>query len=83
MPRSSQTRLALASEKPDTCTGPPRLPSPQGARQEARIDIFVPDGYLTLQAAIQRVATIVHGEKFVSLSEQETQDLAFFDRRQG
>jgi len=37
VPRSSQTRLALASEKPDTCTGPPRLSFPQGAKQEARL----------------------------------------------
>ena len=31
-------RLALASEKPDTCTGLPRLTSPQGAEQEARME---------------------------------------------
>ncbi len=37
MPRSSQTRLALASEKPDTCAGLPRLSFPQGAEQEARV----------------------------------------------
>ena len=37
MPRSSQTRLALASEKPDTCTGLPRLSFPQGAEQEAQV----------------------------------------------
>ncbi len=29
-------RLGLASEQPGTCTGPPHLPSPQGAEQEAR-----------------------------------------------
>ncbi len=58
MLRSSQTRLALASEKPDTCTGPPRLPSPQGAQQEARMNAFVPPGYLSFNDAIDRVAEI-------------------------
>ncbi len=38
MPRIEMARLALASEKPDTCTGLPRLPSPQGAEQEARME---------------------------------------------
>ncbi len=58
MPRSSQTRLGLASEQPGTCTGPPRLPSPQGAEQEARMNAFVPPGYLSFDDAIDRVAEI-------------------------
>ena len=37
MSRTSKARLALASEKPDTCTGPPRLFSPQGAKQKAQM----------------------------------------------
>ncbi len=37
MLRSGQTRLALASEKPETCTGLPRLLPPQGAKQEAQM----------------------------------------------
>ena len=47
------------------------------------MDIFVPYGYLTLRAAIERVAAIIHGEKLVSLSEQEKENLAFFDCQQG
>ncbi len=47
MPRIEMARLALASEKPDTCTGPPRLPSPQGAEQEARMSPFTGDGAFT------------------------------------
>ncbi len=39
------------------------------------MDIFVPDGYLTLHTAIERVAAIIHGEKLVSLSDQEEQKL--------
>ena len=58
MLRSSQTRLALASEKPDTCTGLPRLPSPQGAKQDARMNVFVPPGYLSFNDAIDRVVEI-------------------------
>ena len=37
MPRIEMARLALASEKPDTCTGLPRLPSGRSAEQEARV----------------------------------------------
>lgn len=65
MPRSSLTRLALASEKPGTCTGPPRLSFPRGAEQEARVSPFVPTGYLALYEAIERVAFIMHGNEFV------------------
>ena len=39
------------------------------------MDIFVPDGYLTLPATIDRVAAIIHGEKLVALSAQEEQKL--------
>ena len=45
------------------------------------MDVFVPDGYLTMQAAIRRVAVIIHGDKLVSLSEQETQKLEREKRR--
>ncbi len=38
MSKIEMARLALASEKPDTCTGLPRLPSPRGAKQEARME---------------------------------------------
>jgi len=58
VPRSSQTRLGLASEQPGTCTGPPRLTPPQGAEQEARMNAFVPPGYLSFNDAIDRVAEI-------------------------
>ncbi len=75
MSKIEMARLALASEKPDTCTGLPRLPSRRSAQQEARMDIFVPDGYLTLPATIDRVTAIIHGEKLVALSAQEEQKL--------
>ncbi len=68
MPRSSQTRLALASEKPDTCTGPPRLSFPQGAKQEAHMSNFVPSGDLTFSDALDRVATILNIQKREALN---------------
>ena len=58
MPRIEMARLALASEKPDTCTGLPRLTSPQGAEQDARMNAFVPPEYLSFDDAIDRVAEI-------------------------
>ncbi len=38
MSKIEMARLALASEKPDTCTGLPCLPSPRGAEPEARME---------------------------------------------
>ena len=81
----SRTRLALASEKPDTCTGPPRLSSPQGAKQEARMSPFIPTGYLTLTAAIDRVVELRQGGDLSRLlTEDERATLRnwrdYFDR---
>ena len=62
MPRIEMARLALASEKPDTCTGLPRLPSPQGAEQEAHI-VTADNPWRFLKIA-ETVAQTKHGARW-------------------
>ena len=55
-------RLALASEKPDACTGLPRLPSCRSAEQEAQI--VTADRFWSFPKIADTAAREIYGERW-------------------